>query len=100
MTVKVPAAAVDAALIVNVELLPAVTEVGLKEAVTPEGNPEALKEMLCALPETTAVEIVEFPEEPAAMVKEDGLAEMEKSFATVRETMQLLAVLENTVWTT
>ena len=48
----------------SVELLPAVTEDGLNEAVAPAGNPLADKLTVSALPLVTAVEIVLVPEVP------------------------------------
>jgi hypothetical protein len=77
------------ALTVRVELPPAVTEVGLSEAVAPLGTPETLRLTVCALPAVTAVEIVLEPEVPCARLKLVGLAEIEKSFTavTVNETL-------------
>ena len=68
---------------VRVELPPAVTEVGLNEAVAPEGRPLAESATLCALPLVTAVEIVEVPEAPWLTVTVVGLALMEKSLVVV-----------------
>ena len=87
--VKVPVGVVDAVLIVSVEELPAVTEVGLKVAVAPEGSPDALSDTVCAEPEVTAVETVVVAELPWTTEPEVGLTEMEKSLVgtglTVRE---------------
>src|SRR6186713_2465714 len=60
LTVKdvVSAAAPVAALTVSVDEAPAVTLVGLKDAVTPVGSPEALRLTDCGLPEVTAVDTV------------------------------------------
>src|SRR5260221_7765192 len=77
----VPAAAVPA-LIVSVELAPAVTDVGLNEAEAPLGKPETVRLTVCALPDVTAVEIVLVSEAPCAMLKLAGLAEIEKSSVT------------------
>ena len=55
-----PAAAVPT-LTVRVELPPAVTEVGLSEAVAPAGAPLTESDTDPALPAVTAVEIVEVP---------------------------------------
>jgi len=71
------------ALIVSVELPPAVIEVGLNDAVAPLGTPEMLKLTVCEFPEVTAVEIVVVPDPPGAMLKLVGLVEIEKSFADV-----------------
>ena len=67
---------------VRVELLPAVTVVGLSEAVTPAGTPLTLKLIDSGEPLITAVEIVLVPEPPRAIVKLPGLAEIEKSLVT------------------
>ena len=61
VTVKVVAAdagAVEAAVSVNVELPPAVTDAGLKEPVTPVGRPVTDSEMLSVLPPSAEVETV------------------------------------------
>jgi len=60
----VPGVVAAPALSVSVELFPAVTEVGLNEAVAPAGNPLADKLTDSALPLVTAVEIVLVPEPP------------------------------------
>ena len=75
-----PAAAVPAPT-VSVALPPAVTEVGLSDAVAPEGVPVTDSETVCALPLVTAVEMVEVPEAPCCTLSEAGFALMEKSFA-------------------
>src|SRR5207237_3744436 len=67
---------------VKVELPPAVTEVGLSDDVAPAGVPLTERLMVSAVPETTAVEMVLVPVAFCASVSEEGLAEMEKSFAT------------------
>src|SRR5437660_11029045 len=79
VSVYAPAAAVRA-FTVSVELPPAVTDVGLSEAVAPVGAPETERLTVSALPEVTAVEIVLVPEAPCWSVKLAGLAEIEKSF--------------------
>jgi hypothetical protein len=79
VSVYVPAAA-EPAFTVRVELLPAVTDVGLSEALAPLGAPETVRATVPALPEVTAVEIVLVPEVPCTILKLVGLAEMEKSF--------------------
>ena len=48
-------------LMVRVELPPAVTELGLKDAVAPEGRPVALSVTVCAFPPVTVVPMVEVP---------------------------------------
>jgi hypothetical protein len=79
--VKVPAGVVDAVLMVSVDELPAVTEVGLKVALAPDGSPDALSDTVCAEPEVTAVETVVVAELPWTAEPEAGLTEIEKSFA-------------------
>src|SRR5882762_8397135 len=79
VSVYVPAAAVPV-LTVSVELPPAVTDVGLSEAVAPLGAPETERLTVSALPEVTAVEIVLVPEAPRTRLKLVGLAAIEKSF--------------------
>ncbi len=79
MTVSEPAAAVPV-LMVSVLEPPAVTELGLNEALAPLGRPDALRLIVCALPEVTAVLMVLVPDEPCVMLRLDGLALMEKSF--------------------
>src|SRR5260370_1210195 len=83
VTVVVPVAALEEALSVSVELLPAATLAGLKDAVTPEGKPEALSAMVPGLPLTIAVPIFEVPELPCCTLTEAGLALMEKSLVVV-----------------
>jgi len=76
----VPGVAAAVALIVSVELFPAVTEVGASEAVTPAppGLTVALRLTVPALP-TTAVEMVLVPLPLCWIEKLVGLALMEKS---------------------
>ena len=81
VSVYVPVAAVPAST-VSVELAPAVTELGLKLALAPDGSPLSDRLTVWALPEVTAVEIVEVPWVPWASDSVDGLALIEKSFAT------------------
>ena len=83
VSVYVPAAADEVVEMLSVELLPAVTDVGLSEAVTPLGAPETASDTVPALPEVTAVEIVLLPALPAATLTLDGDAEIEKSFEVV-----------------
>jgi hypothetical protein len=64
---------------VRVEELPAVTDAGLKPAVTPLGRPEAPSEIDSALPDTMAVLIEVVPLLPATTPTPVGLAEIEKS---------------------
>ena len=59
-----PRVAVPLAVRVSVELPPAVTEVGLNEAVTPDGRPLAARATDSAEPETRAVLIVLLPGRP------------------------------------
>ena len=78
---------------VIVELPPAVTEAGLKLAVTPAGRPLALRLTLCAAPLVTAVLIVEVPFVPWATVRLLGLAAIEKSDGGAGFTVRLTDVL-------
>ena len=64
---------------VIVEEPPAVTDVGLKLTVVPAGWPLALSATDCAAPLVTAVEIVDVPLPPWAMLRLLGLALIEKS---------------------
>jgi hypothetical protein len=68
---------------VIVELPPAATEAGLKDAVAPEGSPLAEKLTVSAVPRVSVVEMVEVPDWPCWMESAFGLAEMEKSLAGV-----------------
>src|SRR5437879_4066948 len=79
VSVYVPAAAVPV-FTVSVELPPAVTDVGLSDAVAPLGTPVTERLTVCALPEVTAVEIVLVPEAPCTRLKLVGLAAIEKLF--------------------
>src|SRR5215471_2737115 len=67
------------ALTVSVELPPAVTDVGLREAVAPLGTPETARLTVPALPEMTAVDMVLEPLVPCARLRLLGLAAIEKS---------------------
>ena len=78
-----PAAAPDVVATVMVELLPEVTEAGLKETVTPAGAPEADSATVWADPLVVAVEMVLVAEAPGSTLPADGLAAREKSFAGV-----------------
>ena len=70
------------ALIVSVELLPAVTDVGLKLALAPAGRPDTAGATVSALPLVTAVEIVEVPLAPWFRVSVFGPSASEKSLVT------------------
>ena len=80
VTVYVPGAVVPEVAIVMVELLPAVTAVGLNDAVAPAGSPVALRLTFCAEPLVTAVEMVDGPLEPCWIETLVGFAAIEKSF--------------------
>jgi hypothetical protein len=67
-------------VIVSVEEPPAVTELGERLAVGPEGETLALKVTVCADPLVTAVLMVDVPLAPWATLTLLGLALMEKSF--------------------
>src|SRR5207249_9727623 len=77
---------------------PAVTEPGLKLALDPAGTPLALRLTDWAEPLVTAVEIVEPPLEPWAMLTLLGLAAIEKSLGggavTVRPTDVMCVALK------
>ena len=92
VTVLVPAGVEIAAVIVNVELPPLLTEAGLKEALAPVGRPEALRVTLCAEPLVIAVEIVDVPLFPWVTLMLVGLAEIEKSFTTGAVTVKDIVV--------
>ena len=80
VSVVVPVGVDGEVVIVIVELLPEVTEVGLKLAPAPVGKPLALMETDCDDPLVVAVLIDVEPLVPAATVTVLGLALMEKSF--------------------
>src|SRR5664280_3894765 len=75
----VPAGVAPVVDTVMVELPPAVTDVGLKVTVVPDGAPLALRLTVWATPLVTAVETVDVVLEPAVTVPEVGEAAMEKS---------------------
>jgi hypothetical protein len=85
VTVDVPRVAVELTVKVSVELPEpgAAIEDGLKEAVTPEGRPEAEREMAELKPPETAVVTVTLPEPPCAMDVELGEAVIVKSGVVV-----------------
>ena len=66
--------------IVRVELLPALTELGLNVAVAPAGNPLALNATVGGEPLTTAVLIEAMPLLPWTTLRLPALALKEKSF--------------------
>ena len=70
-------------VIVSVELPPAVTVLGLKDAVAPEGKPLALSVTVCAFPLITVVPMVEVPLWPCTTDTLLGLALVEKSSGTL-----------------
>src|SRR5664280_2715476 len=78
----VPAGVAPVVDTVMVALTPAVTQVGLKVTVVPDGAPLALRLTVWATPLVTAVETVDVVLEPAVTVPEVGEAAMEKSLAT------------------
>src|SRR5207245_7443021 len=67
----------------KLELPPAVTELGLKEAVAPEGSPLALSVSVCADPLVTVVLMVEVPLWPWTTDTLFGLALIAKSSGRV-----------------
>jgi len=70
--VVAPAAAVEAAETVSVELPPAVTVAGENDPVTPLGRPETLSAIACVLPLTAVVLTVYEVELPAATDADEG----------------------------
>ena len=83
VTVYIPGVVLVPTAKVRIELPPAVTELGLKDAVVPEGTPLVLSTTVSAIPLVTAVEIVEVVEAPCVAETLAGLAAIEKSFGTV-----------------
>ena len=75
----VPAATEDPTVAVSVELPPDVTELGLKETLTPDGAPEAARLTDSALPEVTAVDTAAVAEPPWVTEAEPGDRDTEKS---------------------
>src|SRR5262249_32956756 len=67
-TVKEPVAAVAAAVRVSVVEQLVMQLVGLNDAVTPAGSPEAENATLCEAPDTSAAVIVACPELPTCVV--------------------------------
>ena len=65
--------------IARVELPPVATDAGLKLALAPSGTPETESEMFSALPDITAVLMLEVAEVPGARDRFDGDALIEKS---------------------
>ena len=92
VTVTVPAGVDDVVLIVRVELLPALTELGLNVAVAPAGSPLALSVTVCADPLTKAVPIVLVPLVPWTRLMLLGLALIEKSLETGALTVREIEV--------
>jgi len=91
--VYVPRAAEELTVIVNVEVADppegGVTEVGLKDAVTPDGRPEILREIAALKPLTEVTVIVDVPELPCCMVRLVGEADIEKSGVVVTVRLML-----------
>jgi hypothetical protein len=83
VTVYIPGVVLVPTAKVRIELPPAVTEVGLKDAVVPEGTPPVLSATVSAIPLVTAVEIVEVVEVPCVAETLVGFAAIEKSFGTL-----------------
>ena len=82
VSVDEPVAALPETVTVSVALPPVATEVGLSDAVTPAGAPLTVRLIVSGEPLTSAVEIVLDAELPCAIVKLDGLADIEKLFVT------------------
>ena len=88
----VPGVVVASTLNVSVELVPVVTEDGLRLVLVPDGAPVAVSEIVSAAPLVMAVEIVEVPEPPWAIETLVGFALIEKSFATGAVTVSVTVV--------
>src|SRR5690348_6419981 len=80
VTVYAPVATPLPTFTVKVDELPAVTEVGFRLTVGPDGETLALRLTVPAEPLVTAVLIVDAPLLPWAIERLDGLALIEKSF--------------------
>src|SRR2546427_9026764 len=78
-----PAGVDDVVPIVSVELPPAVTVLGLKDAVAPAGSPLALSVIVCAFPLVTAVLKVGGTLLPSTTTALLGLAPIAKKSSTV-----------------
>ena len=85
------------ALTFKVELLPAVTEVGFKEALAPVGTPVTTRPMVPAVPAVTAVEMVLESLPPCAIVRLEGEALILKSLTTAKFAVTLCGPLIVTV---
>src|SRR5260221_588861 len=75
---KVPVGVVLTVVRVSVELLPTVTDVGLKVAVAPAGRPAAVRGMVPVKPPLAAVETVVAVEPPTVTEPEVGVSAMLK----------------------
>lgn len=93
VTVTVPVAAVALAVSVRVELPAPVILVGLKPAVTPEGNPLAERAIALSNPPDTVLVIVLLPVLPWTTVSVVGLAESVKPGATPLVMVKLINVV-------
>src|SRR5262245_19477143 len=92
VTVAAPRVAVPEAVNVNTLLVP-VAEAGLKLAVTPPGNPLALKATLPVKPPARVIVIVLVPLAPRLTVRLVGLADSEIGSASGRFRVRLIAVV-------
>ncbi|MBV9682899.1 MAG: hypothetical protein JO046_13990, partial [Solirubrobacterales bacterium] len=96
--VYVPGAAVPVAMS-SIEELPAVTDVGLRVALAPDGSPETLRSIVPADPLTTAVEIDEIAASCCERLRLLGSALIEKSLGwtvsgSAAQSLLLPSVLE------
>jgi hypothetical protein len=89
----VPGGVLVPAATVIVDEPPAVTDVGLKLAVAPDGSPLELNVTVSAEPRTTAVLIVDVPLAPCTTDKLVGFALIEKSDATGAVTVNVTDVV-------
>jgi len=86
-------ATVAPTLTVKVDEPPAVTDVGLREAVGPAGDTPALRLTVAAEPLVTVVLMVEVPLLPWATLTLVGFAAMEKLFVTGAVMVKLTVVV-------
>ena len=88
-----PGATDPATVKVRVEEPPAVTEVGLKPAVMPEGKPLTESATHSALPEATVVEMLVDPLVPDTTGTVFGAAPIEKSLVVAADTLRVTDVV-------
>src|SRR5262245_28252479 len=92
VSVNIPA--VEPEVSVSVELPPAVTLVGLNDALASAGRPLMESDTFCALPDVTAVLMVVVPLDPCATETVVGFALIEESFAAMTKVTMVVWVAE------